>query len=447
MRDQHLTVFQLLQVYEGHRSPRELSDFVLRHLRALCPECDASFGQYTRALERRRQRLLQEADYRPAVEQATVHAAQLAARLAEDEARAPQEVAVLLKGPVGTWQRRIEKARTRYRSPAVVERLLEAARGTLRHQPADAFDYLDAARAVAERLNQELYGESLCSDLRVRIEAHRANALRVLGELRGADALWVNLQAHLRHQPVTDDLLLAELASLEASLRQDQRRYPEAQRLLGQAERRYRALEDRGGLVKILTQRGAIARLQNKPGQALEHLAEAGAWVDTAATPGLAWMVLHNRALSLCDLGRFEEAEAHIRDCRPLAARVCRPSDQARQEWLLGRVAAGTRRAEEAEKHFGTARNLFLRSGMLYDAALVGFDLAELFLRTRRPFEVKRLTQQMIGTFESQRVATHLERSLILLRQAATTEAITLELLAELRRHFQAPRRPNQATL
>ncbi|MEM7481740.1 MAG: hypothetical protein AAF481_11245 [Acidobacteriota bacterium] len=440
MPDRHLTLSRLLRVYEGEESPRELAEFALNHLRAICSECDEGYAAYARAKAHRR-RPPRAVDFGAALDKAAQESAAQRARLAHDEKRARREVTDLLALPADQWPQKIDKARARYSTPAAASALLAESRRELRDRPAFALELLTAARRVAERIEPGHYGPSLTHEMRVRTAAHQANGLRVLGELRGADALWPPIHAHLAEHPLDDAAIRAELASLEASLRQDQRRLDEAEALLLRAEALYRKLEDRQGVAKVLVKRSTVSSLAGNFDATLEALAEAGAWLDSEVNSGLAWTVLHNRAICLCDLERFEEAERCLLRNQAQGDSGLGVAAEVSHTWLAGRIAAGLGKTQEARELLGRTRNEYLRRRLPFRAATVSLDLAALLLAAGETFEVKRLAQQTARTFERQSVHPQVARALDLFQSAATAEELTTELLAEVRLRFAIPRR------
>ena len=117
----------------------------------------------------------------------------------------------------GEW---VRLTRTRFRTPAQVEAFLEESRALLRTDPRAALAWLDLAQDVVFWLPARGYSQGVVAALALRTAALRANALRVAGDLRAADAIFRRLHVDPRRALVAEVEVHAELASLEASLRQ-----------------------------------------------------------------------------------------------------------------------------------------------------------------------------------------------------------------------------------
>ena len=221
MASDHLSVADLLRLLEGRTWRAELVPRALVHhravagavadLAALAPAPPLSPAE--RRLPRRAARAARAAKRRRAED--------VAALLAADRRQAEKELDELLDLEPGKRRSRIAAARRRFRSPALVERLIAEASTALRLDPRIALELLALAETVGHRVDQRRFPEALAERLLVLVEAHGANALRVAGDLNRADALWRALAAKLECRPLGEPATEAELASLEASLRQD----------------------------------------------------------------------------------------------------------------------------------------------------------------------------------------------------------------------------------
>jgi len=438
----HLTVHELLRLFEGEWSLEDLARRALAHLRALCPECDAAYRAFERIRDRRRRRrqgaygaILESAQRRlPELvrcHQAEIEAAEQDLRVLLD--RSHEEALALVtehrrrqvRGPRG-W---------RMRSPMLVSRLLEEARTALRRSPAEALRLVALADAVVQRVPRPDYGEAFLERLTTRVLADRANLLRVLGELQGAGVLWQQIHERLARWPVDDDDE-AHLLSLEASLRQDQRRFGDAERLLARAERLYRRLEDTEGIGKTLIQRGNLANVQGESRAAADLYRQAAELLRAADSPRLYLLAQHGLALALCDSGDPATAAAVLERNRPLYGAHRDVEAQSRLASLEGRIAWALGDHAKAESCLLRARNRYLIQRQGFNAAGASLDLAALYLETGRPREVKPLAEQMLPIFQAQDVHRELIAALMVFQQAALAERLTDELLARFRRYL-----------
>lgn len=429
----HLTVHELLQALETGQSTHRLASRVLAHVRSLCPECDRIFREFETARDRRSARR----DYSQAFRSAQDAAAAIGRHIQEDETEARRQAGEIIDADAGERLAVLEGRRSRFRSPLLVSLLVEEARSFLKADPVQAVEILEAAEVVCARISRPDYGEAFVERLLIQVEAQRANALRVRGELLGADLLWRSVRRRLLSCPLVDPAEEADLASLEASLRQDQRRFDEAEYLLAAGERLFRNAGDAVGVGKILTKRGMVLHLSGQPEPAIEALRQAAKLLDGPATERLYLMTQHNQALALLDLGKAEEAQILLDAQSP---RYAIHKDQAiavPRQWVQGRIAHKLGRVEEAASILAEVRNYYLEKQLGLDAALLTLDLADLYLSEGKRQEVKRLAGLMEAIFRAQGVHAEAIRALRLFEKAGLAETLTLDLIARLRRYLE----------
>ena len=106
-------------------------------------------------------------------------------------------------------------------------------------------------------------------------------------------------------------------------------------------------------------------------------------------------------------------------------------------------MAAGLGKADEARAAFEQARSELERLGLPYDYALASLDLALLYREQRRWPEIRALAVDMVKIFERHKIHREARAAMLLLQEAATKEAVTVELLRRLKEYVQqAQRRP-----
>jgi transcriptional regulator with XRE-family HTH domain len=257
------------------------------------------------------------------------------------------------------------------------------------------------------------------------------NARRVRSDLRGADAdlalalrLWQEQEATGAPQLLDGTRLL----DLQASLRIDQRRLPEARALLAEA-----ATRAAPGL--------PLGRILVKDARALEFLGDYHSALETLrrAAPLIPetevrqrWCGKFNEITNLCHLGETAEAERLLPRLRALAAEIHYKLVGVRQRWLEARVDAGAGRRQKAVEALSSVRAHFAEKKIRYDEALVSLELAGLYLEQGRTADVKRLVRLMAPVFEAEGIHAEAKKALALFHQAVELETLTLELVRRL---------------
>ena len=344
--------------------------------------------------------------------------------------RARRDLRRLRRLPVEERADAVGRAWRSWRSPAHLELLLAEAREALRADPQEGLAWLDAAREAAQALLAAGYSLALVQAWQLRIAAHRANALRVGGDLPTADRAFAGLAGDPRRRHLLEPAHHAELASLEGSLRLDQRRFEEAEELLAAAIDLYREAEDREGLAKALIQLGIASLRRGEAAGGIPILREAAALLPPDSAPRLYLYAQHNLALCHCQTGDFGAAAALVEANRPLYQRFDDLEVKLLWSWLEGRVARGLGEGAIAEQLLVETRDGYLGRGQGFPVALVTLDLAELYLEDGWTTEVKCLAAATAAVFVAQDVHAEAERVLRLFCDAAAAERLTLELIA-----------------
>lgn len=276
------------------------------------------------------------------------------------------------------------------------------------------------AREVAERVSGT---ETWRKRLRGYAAAHEANALRVRGELKAAEA--VLGEARNLYQSGSDPggvLDPGRLFNLEGALRRAQRRFAEAVTLLDRAAAVGRAPE------LALLQKGFTLEAMGAYDGAIETLLQAGPLIERRGDPRLSYMWSFNLAVNYCHLGRHGEAAELARQVRGVVAGRGDNNELSRVTWLEGRIAAGMGRRDEALKLLGQAREEFASRRMWYDVALALLEEAVLLLEAGQAVACKELARDLAGVFDAEGVHREALAALRLFQEAAEREEATAEL-------------------
>jgi tetratricopeptide (TPR) repeat protein len=260
---------------------------------------------------------------------------------------------------------------------------------------------------------------------------HVSSALRAGGSLPAAGEALQRAEARWRAGAAGDPgdrLPKARVLGLKASLRREQRDLQEALDLLDQA-----IAVDRAGEAKfLLLNRANTLEEMGRYEEAIASLHLALPHIDAEREPRLLWAQRFNLSVNLCRLGFYADADRLLEELQDLGRRVARGVNQVRLAWLHGWIAAGMGRLEEAEAGLGAVREEFLARDIGYDAALASLDLAKLYLQQGRTAEVKHLACQMVTIFQEQGVHREALAAVRLFQEAADRENATIELVCRL---------------
>jgi tetratricopeptide (TPR) repeat protein len=425
-----------------------LGDLAVRtqdHLAAVCPECGRGWeelGPVLRGVYREHLAALAPhpepvEPHRDELSAAPAALASLAAQADElrvHDRRARQQLCELRALPAERRVAKVRGAYRRFRSRWLAELLIEESRKLVRSDPAEAESF---AALVPEVLawTRGADGPAWAPPLVARAAAHRANARRVGGDLPAADRGFARLAPLLAAPAVAADAgLLAEIASLEASLRIDQRRFAEAEGLLDRAALAYEYAGDAAGLARTWIQTANLMRTLGRPEEILELHERAARALGRGATPYLVVCTVVGRVNALCDLGLPEEARRLLRSHLDAFEADDEPHTAALLRCLEGRAALGLGELAEAEGYFASCHEGMLLAGRTYDAALAALYLAETYHAGGRHRELRRLAARLLPEFRSRDVARETLAVLQLLVRAVTAEELTAAVFTELRR-------------
>jgi tetratricopeptide (TPR) repeat protein len=446
----HLSVDLVLMVVQGLLPPRVLVLLMFEHLKELCDECRASLallgspGEEFFDAQAARREPAQPPDprYASLVSKAGQGLLEWAHRMEEERRQAEADLRTLLRVPRREREPRIRRARTHFLSRSFAELLLKHSWEIVATRPVEAAELAALVPVVLDRI-PGIAREEWAESLRLRALAHRANALRVRGELPDSDRLFAELRRQLALAISNDAELHAEVSSLEASLRLNQRRLDEAERLLDRAVLLYREQRDAEQLARALVKRGAVHQVAGDLLRAVEDLRQALQTSTDVGDAGLRTRVcaISNLALCLCDLGRFGEARQLVEENRELYRSAAGAWEGMRLPWLEGIIARGLGETATAESHFLRSRNLFLEHGFAFNGALVCLDLALLYLDSGRHSELRRVARLIEPILRTRGLHREASAALLLFQQAATGEMVTRESVLSLRRYLEDARK------
>jgi tetratricopeptide (TPR) repeat protein len=341
---------------------------------------------------------------------------------------APGLLVELLPLPFEEQQRRVRED-ARFQTWGLFELLVERSGELGIPDPAAAEEVARLAIGLSDRLDSSRYLAGLIADLRARAWACLANSLRIRSNLRGAESAFETAFSHL-DSGSGDSLELGILLDLRASLLRDQRDLSGAVGLLRQAIEIF----DQGGdphragrsMVNLATVYAHSMRFE----EAIPVLLQSIEKIDGERDPRLLLCARHNLISYLTDLNRSREAQRLYRSTRPLYRSFAEPWVQNRRKWVRAKIARGFGQTAHAETLYLRARDGFVAEGIPYDTALVSLELASLYAEQGRTAELKRLSEEMLPIFTSQRIHREALAALGFFRAAVDAEQANATLIA-----------------
>jgi tetratricopeptide (TPR) repeat protein len=423
MIDIHLTRELLWAVARGELPASLIAQIGAQHLMGLCSTCRKEMiaFQWERTAGA-------SADYDRVFRLLPAVLEEQVPKLVAEEREAMRDLGVLLALPHEERVSRVERARNRFRSGALVRLLLAESRKTVQENPDESLRLAELARTVAHR-NPRMAGSF---DLVALATAQMANACRVMNDRRLADDHFSHARYVISQHGVTDAETLARVDSLEGSLRMDQRRFGEAQQLLSRAAMLYRLSGETTEMGRVLVTLGGLYFFQGDLTRAIETTTEALKGVDKGHEPRLYLCARYNLVRYLTEDGRYTEASDLLAMDDELYRAFPEAWTQLRLIWLRGKIALGQGDVAAAERAFLTARDGFVVEGNGYDAAMVAVeDLALLYLREGRTADVKRLAEEIHGLLGAQDIHREAAAALMLFQEAARQEQLTVKVVRE----------------
>lgn len=254
------------------------------------------------------------------------------------------------------------------------------------------------ATVAARNLDSRLYSRAAIQDLCARASAELSNAYRLNDEFENAEEALARAEAFLG-EGTGDPLILARLLEVEVSLRSDQKRLGEALELLGVLHQLYIRLGETHLAGQTLISQAINTAIDDRPQEAVPLFREGLELIEPERDPQLVAIGRHGllNALELC--GKYREAGCLLFESGLREAFADDPLNLAKLGWLEGKIQAGLGKLWRAEQLLSEVRDVYLKRGQGYDAALVGLDLAAVWLRQDKHAAVRKLTDEILETF------------------------------------------------
>jgi tetratricopeptide (TPR) repeat protein len=342
-------------------------------------------------------------------------------RVEEHRAEAQKRVEELLAHPSSRWPLLIAGGPA-YQGWAVVERLCDLSRMAASDDVKRALQLAELALHAAQHVRGP---ESWRDRLSGMAWGFIGNANRVASDHRSADkafrtawTLWKKgYQANL---PLGDWRLL----DLEASLRRDERLWPETIDL----HQRALATAPESAQGSILVNLAYAFDQMLEPDRALATLLKAEPLVEKSEDPRLPLVLRFNLVTTYLALGRLDEAEARLPEVRAGAVVLGRELDLVRTLWLQGRLDAARGRRSRALGALTQVMREFRAREIAYDSALAGLEVAVLYLETGAVDKAQRLAGELVWVFAAHQVSREALAALRVFCDAAESNCLTVEL-------------------
>jgi tetratricopeptide (TPR) repeat protein len=301
----------------------------------------------------------------------------------------------------------------------------------------------ESAATVATHIRVEKYPwPGFVADLQARAFAELGNANRVNDRFGAADKAFAEALESLE-RGTGDPLLQARVLDLLASLRSAQRRLEDSIALLDQVYELYLEAGDQHLAGRALISKGISTHYLGQPQQAVGILQQGLKLLDPYRDPQLVPVSQQGLLHALTNCGEYQQASRLLLRSGLREAFSAEPINLLKLRWVEGKIHAGLGRLGTAERAFSRVRQEFLRIGQFYEAALVGIELAAVWLRQGRAAEVQELATEMFEIFDELGVEREAAKAFYFVREACRTQVVSLLLIERVRAFLeQLPWRP-----
>lgn len=443
---------QTLELFLHGQLPQPQTRDVVGHLLKDCPICREVTGdgweQIINGLKAARIdfdeaevqliSIASDSPYRQALNQARGHAMSEALAVERDRAAAEQLVDELMQHPHKRRLTLVQNSR-RFQSPGLCELLAEKGFDQRFSDVQLGIDLTELAVAVGQQLTAGTSETNAARVLEGRAWAYHGNAQRVASDLRMAEKAFQEA-SQCFSGGLGDDLDRALMYRFTALLLRARQDFAGARSRQDQAVRLY--LRNGETLIagNVIADQALGTLYEGNPEAAIPMFERALEILTSEADPRNVASVQHNLAYCLAETGQLEKALERITEVRPRLQEFGDSLSLIRLRWLEGKIFAGQDRTRQAEEALVEAREAFVEEAIGYDAALVSLDLAAIYARQGRVAEMRELAESILPIFQSRDVHREALAALILFRDAALAETVSLALVEEISRFLHRAR-------
>ncbi|MEA2694182.1 MAG: hypothetical protein QOJ16_3569, partial [Acidobacteriota bacterium] len=289
--DEHPNSREVLGRFASHTATAAERTSVVRHLLAGCRYCQTHLSQlWPTAPEMDRLAEVQDSRYDVAFARALDRACSAFSSAPGSNAR--QLLAELDTHPPKS-QEMLVRNLPRFWSSELCNTMINRSHEARFTSTAVMRQQAQLAVLVSESLSAEPHAPGEIADCRARAWVALGNALRVSGDLNGAEGALLTAQSHLKGGSRHRSLYAHTLSQL-ASLRLDQRRFEDALALIEQVIQIWRELGNGRELARTLIKQAIVTGEAGKPRAAVQILRSAGKLVDSSAEPKLALILMQS---------------------------------------------------------------------------------------------------------------------------------------------------------
>lgn len=415
MKDRHLTHEEIEDLLEDDLEAR--NRLLLHHL-SVCPECYAEGGHILDLYE----------DGQLDDDLCTT-----AIRLAKSRREAPVLRDQLFRHSFER-QAALVGDTSRFKSWGLAELLCTQSEEEAAGEPRRAIEIAEVAVAVALELDEwEPAEKHWLHLLRAYAFAHLANALRAQGDLRAAEEAFMNADCWWTSAfaDVGDVLgYEARFLAFKASLRREQRLFPEALNLLDAA---LEADADTPLKIRILINKANTYDDMGNLEAAIEALRKAESLTVESgeSDPRIRLCLAQNRLDYLSKAERYMEAKLALSDVEKLAQELGTGLDALRLRWTEARIARGLGDTDGAIASLREIHERLVETELLYDAALLALELAVIFTDIHKPDETQAWVRSALPVLSSLSVEREALAAVALLANAVEEQKITSALVSQ----------------
>ena len=327
-------------------------------------------------------------------------------------------------------------SRPEYHTAGVVRKLAAAADQAQYSVPLRALILAETASAIVGMLSTTTYTSIEIAALRGVSWKQQANANRQLGRFKAAFDALDRAERAFRELP-RPELDLASVTYIRAVLYAEQQKYDVAEGYADACTAVFSRLGQTELYIRSRQLQGWIAFEQRQTEEAQSIFNSVFLYGET--TESAFWIAHGAMAVGNCFLERrdFAGATKYLHLGLETFRTLGMQTDEIRCRWGLALVFQRDGRHRNAISRLRDVRDEFASLGSVSDAALVTLDIMETHLLLGQPREVQRAAGNILKLFKEAGMVTGAMTAADYLKQAATMQKVTPNLISYIRSYFR----------